>query len=150
MRNVVLRVALLSFALLFVGSGPASAHASLVGSDPKDGAALRAAPTAITFTFNENIGNPAYISVTAPDGSKVKVSGVRAVDNTITGAVASADQKGRYTVAYRVVSADGQEERQDHVTSCACHLASSTAPGGARSRRQRRGCPRTGGRCGGG
>jgi methionine-rich copper-binding protein CopC len=100
-------VALLSLALLFVGSGPASAHASLVGSDPKDGAALRSAPTAITFTFNENIGNPAYISVTAPNGGKVEVTGVRAVDNTITGSIATADQKGRYTVAYRVVCADG-------------------------------------------
>lgn len=107
MRNVVLRVALLSLALLFVGSGPASAHASLVGSDPKDGTTVAAAPTTISFTFNENIGNPAYVSVTAPNGSKVDVTDVRAVDNTITGTLADVDQKGRYTAAYRVVSADG-------------------------------------------
>lgn len=107
MHNVVLRVALLSLALLFVGSGPASAHASLVESDPKDGAILTAAPTAITFTFSENVGNPAYVSVTAPDGSKVDVTGVRAVDRRITGTVADVDQKGRYTAAFRVVSADG-------------------------------------------
>lgn len=107
MRNVVFRVALLSLALLFVGSGPASAHASLVGSDPQDGTTLAAAPSTITFTFNENIANPAYISVTAPNGSKVDVSDVRAVDTRITGTVADVDQKGRYTAAYRVVSADG-------------------------------------------
>ena len=107
MRNVVLRVALLSLALLFVGSGPASAHASLVGSDPEDGTTVAASPSTITFTFNENIANPAYISVTAPDGSKIDVSGVRAVDTRITGTVAAVDQKGRYTAAYRVVSADG-------------------------------------------
>lgn len=107
MHNVVLRVTLLSLALLLVGSGPASAHASLVGSDPEDGATLKTAPTTITFTFNENVGNPAYVSVTAPNGSKVEVTGVRATDNRVTGTVADVDQKGRYTAAYRVVSADG-------------------------------------------
>jgi methionine-rich copper-binding protein CopC len=100
-------VALLSFVLLLVGSGPASAHASLVGSDPEDGAALKSAPSAITFTFNENIGNPAYIAVTAPNGAKIDVSDVRAIDNKITATLADVDQRGRYTASYRVVSADG-------------------------------------------
>ena len=107
MHNVVLRVALLSLTLLLVGSGPASAHASLVGSDPEDGATLAAAPTTITFTFSENIGNPAYVSVAAPNGSKIDVSDVRAVDNKVSSTVAEVNQKGRYTAAYRVVSADG-------------------------------------------
>src|SRR5690242_15629729 len=92
-RNVVLRVALLSSALVLLGSGPASAHASLSGSDPKDGATLRTAPTAITFTFNENVGNPAYISVVAPNGSKVDVGKVRAIDNTVTAALPDVNQK---------------------------------------------------------
>lgn len=118
MRNLVLRVALLSFALLLMGSGPASAHASLVGSDPADGATFGAAPTAITFTFNENVGNPAYIAVTAPNGSKVDVGDVRAIDNTITAKVPDVDQKGRYTASYRVVSADGHPvEGTIHYTS---------------------------------
>ena len=107
MRNVVLRGALLSLALLLVGSGPASAHASLVGSDPEDGATLASASSTVTFTFNENVGNPAFVSVTAPNGDKVGVTGVRAVDKQVTAAVADVDQKGRYTAAYRVVSADG-------------------------------------------
>lgn len=107
MHNVALRVALLSLTLLLVASGPASAHASLVGSDPEDGAILAAAPAAITLTFNENIGNPAYVTVTAPDGSKVDLGNVRAVDNRVTATVADVDQKGRYTAAFRVVSADG-------------------------------------------
>lgn len=107
MRNLVLRAALLSSSLVLLGSGPASAHASLVGSDPEDGATLDAAPTAISFTFNENIGNPAYIAVTAPDGSTIDVGTVRAVDQKVTTTLADVDQKGRYTAAYRVVSADG-------------------------------------------
>lgn len=107
MHNVVLRVALLSIALLLVGSGPASAHASLVGSDPEDGATLSEAPSAITFTFNENIGNPAYVAVTAPDGSKVEVSDVKAVDREVIATLADPDQRGRYTATFRVVSSDG-------------------------------------------
>lgn len=107
MRNLVLRVALLSLALLLVGSGPASAHASLVESDPEDGATLEAAPLAVTFTFSENIGTPAYVAVTAPNGSNVDVSDVRALDKEVTATVAEVGQKGRYTVSYRVVSADG-------------------------------------------
>ncbi len=120
MRNVVLRVALLSFALLLMGSGPASAHASLVGSDPADGATLAAAPSAITFTFNENIGNPAYIAVTAPNGSKVDVGDVRAIDNKVTATLPDVDQKGRYTASYRVVSADG------HPVEGTIHYSSTT------------------------
>ncbi len=107
MRNVVLRVALLSFALLLMGSGPASAHASLVGSDPADGTTISSAPSAITFTFSESIGSPAYIAVIAPSGSKVDVGDVRAIDNKVTATVPDVDQKGRYTASYRVVSADG-------------------------------------------
>jgi methionine-rich copper-binding protein CopC len=106
-RNVVIRGAVLGLALLVLGSGPASAHASLVGSDPKDGSSHAAAPTTITLTFNENVGNPAFIAVTAPDGTKVKVSGTTAVDGTVTATVADVDKKGRFTASYRVVSADG-------------------------------------------
>lgn len=107
MHNVVLRGALLGLALLLVGSGPASAHASLVGSDPEDGATLTSVPSAITFTFNENIGNPAYVAVTAPDGSKVEVGDVRAVDREVTATLVDPGQKGRYSATFRVVSADG-------------------------------------------
>lgn len=90
-----------------MGSGPASAHASLVGSDPADGATIAAAPSALTFSFNENIASPAYVAVTAPDGSKIEVSEVTAVDKEVTATLADPDQRGRYTATFRVVSADG-------------------------------------------
>lgn len=107
MRNVVLRVSLLALLCLALGAGPASAHASLVGSDPGDGASIASAPRSITFTFNEAIGNPAFVAVRAPDGTKVAVSDVSALDSTVTAIVAPSNQKGRYTATYRVVSADG-------------------------------------------
>lgn len=61
----------------------------------------------MTFTFNENIGNPAFVAVRAPDGSKVEVSDVSAVDTKVSATLAATDQKGQYTASYRVVSADG-------------------------------------------
>lgn len=106
MRNVVLRGGLLGLLLLVLGSGPAGAHAALLGTDPKDGASFAAAPSSVTFTFNENIGN-AQLAARAPDGTKVAVSRLRAVDNTVTGRLADVGQKGTYAVSYRVVSADG-------------------------------------------
>ncbi len=107
MPNVVLRVSLLALLCLALGAGPASAHAALVGSDPEDGSSLTTLPTSISFTFNENIGNPAYVAVIAPDGTKVEVSGVSAVDKVVSATLGPADQKGHYTASYRVVSADG-------------------------------------------
>jgi methionine-rich copper-binding protein CopC len=86
-NHVVLRVVLLGLAAILLGAGPVSAHAALAGTDPEDGTSLATAPTSITFTFNENIGTPAYVAVTA--------------------SVADVDQRGTYSASYRVVSADG-------------------------------------------
>jgi methionine-rich copper-binding protein CopC len=112
-RNVVLLrgilVGLLTPVLLVGGlsSGPAGAHAALAGSDPEDGSTHAAAPLSVTFTFTENIAQPAYVAVTAPDGTQVAVSGIRAVDRTVTATVADVDQRGTYQASYRIVSADG-------------------------------------------
>lgn len=102
--GIVLSVILVTSGL---GSGPASAHAALVGSDPEDGASLPAAPTSITLRFNENVAQRAFVAVAAPDGTQLSVTEVHAVDNTVTATVAAADQKGRYSASFRVVSADG-------------------------------------------
>lgn len=91
---------------LVLGSAPASAHATLVGTDPGDGARLDRAPTTITLTFNEIVANPAYVAVSAPDGSEIKVSKISVVDRVVTASLAGADMKGIYTMSYRVVSSD--------------------------------------------
>jgi methionine-rich copper-binding protein CopC len=92
---------------LVLGVGPASAHAALIGTDPEDGATLSAAPTTITMTFNENVSRRAQVAVAAPDGTQLRVTRLRAVDNAITATVADADQRGTYSASYRVISADG-------------------------------------------
>ncbi len=90
-----------------LGSGPASAHAALTGSDPAEGSTLSAAPSTVSLTFNENVGSTAQVAVTAPDGNPVEVTDIEAVDRQVTASVDDADQRGTYTLSFRVVSADG-------------------------------------------
>jgi methionine-rich copper-binding protein CopC len=106
-RNLVpLRAALLALALVGLLARPAAAHTGLSGSDPAAGSTLSTAPADATLTFTENVGN-GQLAVRAPDGSAVAVSDVRTIDNTLTGTVADVDQRGTYSLSYRVVSADG-------------------------------------------
>ena len=98
---------ILGLLILVLGSSPAAAHTSLLSSDPEDGASLTASPTQMTLIFTENVEAPAFVAVVAPDGSPVKVSSVQAVDRRATAQIEDASQQGRYTVSYRVVSADG-------------------------------------------
>jgi methionine-rich copper-binding protein CopC len=90
-----------------VGAGPASAHASLVSTDPADGTSVAAVPEQVTLTFNENIGNPAYVAITAPDGEQLEVRDVQAIDQAVTATVAPSGLRGVHEMSYRVVSADG-------------------------------------------
>ena len=104
MRSLVVLVAAL--VLLLAGPGPASAHANLETTHPADGSSLETAPSSVTFTFSENVGN-GHVAVTAPSGRTLPTSDVRTVDRVLSADVAATNERGEYTVAYRVVSADG-------------------------------------------
>jgi methionine-rich copper-binding protein CopC len=97
---------LIAGAVVLLAAAPASAHASLVRTSPADGSTVATAPRTVSLTFSENVGS-AFVAVTAPDGSPVRTSRVRSVDEKVSASVASTDQRGTYTLAYRVVSADG-------------------------------------------
>ncbi|MBK5217383.1 MAG: copper resistance protein CopC, partial [Propionibacteriales bacterium] len=56
------------FVTLFLGALPAYAHASLVSTNPEDGAIVQRLPSEVSATFSENVGKPAYLVVTAPNG----------------------------------------------------------------------------------
>jgi methionine-rich copper-binding protein CopC len=89
-------------------AGPASAHAALVGTDPADEAVVEEVPGTVTLEFNEPVTRSELV-LTAPDGSRVPLD-VSARDREVTGRLrdGTADgQRGTYTIAYRVVSADG-------------------------------------------
>lgn len=85
---------------------PASAHAVLVASTPEQGARLASAPAAVTLTFSAALTPPAVVVVHGPDGSVVAT-----VEPSVSGAVVRQTLPdaggGTYTVAYRVVTADG-------------------------------------------
>lgn len=107
------RVAIAFFALatllvaMAVTAPPASAHARLEASSPKDGSTLTATPPEVMLRFNEPIKSGLnQVSVTsgstdATDG-KLEVEG-----NTVYQPLKSTLDKGSYTVTYKVVSADG-------------------------------------------
>ncbi len=94
---------------LLVGSAgaPASAHASLVSTDPAEGAVVPEAPDVVTFTFDEPV-SLAGDSLRAYDATGEAV----AVDASARDEVMTADlpadlDDGTYVIAWRAVSSDG-------------------------------------------
>jgi copper resistance protein C len=108
-RPAALLAALLLTALggLTLTAAPASAHASLIGANPEDGATVQRPPTEVSLEFSEEISEPAFISVTTADGLDVTGGRVAVDGATVTRPLAAAAAAGEYTIAYRVVSADG-------------------------------------------
>ncbi|MET9516239.1 copper resistance protein CopC [Streptomyces sp. NPDC002994] len=110
----VIRLLLITTALLgtlLAGAAPASAHAALTGSDPKDGAVVATAPKHITLTFSEKIalGNDS-IRVLEPSGKRSDTGEVRDMSS---GSIVQYGvplhpglPDGTYTVAWQAVSAD--------------------------------------------
>ncbi|NXY96796.1 copper resistance protein CopC/CopD [Streptomyces sp. BR123] len=99
------------FALVIGGAGTAFAHAGLSGSDPADGTVLKVAPQQVTLTFTESVGfSEDSVRVLSPDNERVNPRPAQHVDGKDnTGRVELSDElpQGTYTVAWRVVSADG-------------------------------------------
>ncbi|MER6388526.1 copper resistance protein CopC [Streptomyces sp. NPDC001523] len=98
-------------ALILGGAGPASAHAGLSGSDPADGAVLKAAPKQVTLTFTESVSlSDDAVRVLSPDNERANPRPAQPVDgkgNTARVELPGKLIEGTYTVAWRVVSADG-------------------------------------------
>lgn len=92
------------------GTGIASAHSAIVKMDPPDGAQLDHGPDAVTVTFNEAISkNFAKLTVVGPDGN-LWSHGDPAVDGPdVSVPVGELGPAGTYTVAVKVISADGHK-----------------------------------------
>ena len=96
--------ALLTLALL-LSAHTARAHASLVSSEPADGASLEAAPAALVLRFDEAV-EPVRIRVMDSDGRAVPLGPIRAEGNNLNVAVPRPLGHGSYLLSYRVTSAD--------------------------------------------
>jgi copper transport protein len=96
---------------LLAGAAPASAHAALTGSDPKDGAVVATAPKDVNLTFSEQVAMSAdSIRVLDPAGKRVDTGEIR---DLCSGSIVkygvglrSGLPEGTYTVAWQTVSAD--------------------------------------------
>ncbi len=92
---------------LFLAVPPAAAHATLISTDPVEGAVLPETPDVITFTYDERV-------VLSDDSVRVFDAAGEPVDSTSNGAdeIVTTDlpdelDNGTYVVAWRVVSEDG-------------------------------------------
>jgi copper transport protein len=107
-------LALLLAALFGTGlalAGAASAHASVVSSDPADGSRLKAVPHQVTITFDESVslGNLGYLHVTDAKGRRVDTgtaSHPGGDDTKIAATLRGGLGDGTYTESFRVISAD--------------------------------------------
>ncbi|GAA8844457.1 hypothetical protein DUHN55_12200 [Helicobacter pylori] len=88
-------------------AAPASAHARLEASSPKEGSTLTATPPEIMLRFNEPIQS-GLNEVSVRTGSTDATDGDLEVDGgTVYQPLKSSLPAGSYTVSYKVVSADG-------------------------------------------
>ncbi|MDT9687407.1 copper resistance protein CopC [Streptomyces sp. P9(2023)] len=98
----------LAAALVWATPTPAAAHTDLVSSAPAQGASLDGPPSSIRLTFSDEMTERyAKVALTAPDGTPAGQGDPQVEGKTATLTVKSGLGAGRYTVGYRVVSADG-------------------------------------------
>ncbi|MDI3420487.1 copper resistance protein CopC [Streptomyces luteolus] len=97
--------------VLLAGAAPASAHAALTGSDPKQGAVVQQAPKEVTLQFSEQVAmSDDSIRVLDPKGKRVDTGELQ---DLCSGSVVkygvplhSGLPEGTFTVAWKAVSAD--------------------------------------------
>jgi methionine-rich copper-binding protein CopC/putative copper export protein len=91
-------------------ASPASAHASLVGTDPARGTIADVAPTVITLRFSESVQPVAERTrVVAPDGKEASAGKAKrgSSSSQVKIPLKKGLGKGTYVVSYRIISADG-------------------------------------------
>jgi copper transport protein len=107
---VIKRIAaglLVGLGLVLLLASPASAHASLSGTDPPANAVLASAPDAVTLTFTERVRTlNERIRVIGPDRSRVDTGPPTTTGNQVVIPIRKNAGRGTYLVTYRVISAD--------------------------------------------
>jgi copper resistance protein C len=95
---------------LFVLAVPASAHNSLISSNPTNDASLATGPQTIVLTFDQPVQEGEglnSVAVTGPDGNEWQGGAATVDSNVVTAPVRELGPTGVYTIGYRIVSADG-------------------------------------------
>lgn len=109
-RLRLLPAAFLALGAVLLGAGPASAHASLTGTEPVGGTAAATAPERVVLRFTEAVQIPlGSIRVFAsPSGKQVETASAGRIDGDgrAVGVKLPKLDKGTYIVTWRVTSAD--------------------------------------------
>ncbi|MEU5646705.1 copper resistance CopC family protein [Streptomyces milbemycinicus] len=104
-RGLVVPAAL---AVLSATAPQAAAHTELDTSSPGTNATLAGLPPRVTLTFSDAMTQKyAKVAVTGPDGTSAAAGDPRVEGRSVTLPLDTGAPVGRYTVGYRVVSADG-------------------------------------------
>ena len=106
MRRLLLTVATL--AVVLGPASPAWAHTELVSASPAKGATLPRAPAEVRLEFSQRL-NPDFTTIVVSDAAKRPVDAADPLTDRAAGRLRFTRPlvNGAYTVAYRVVSADG-------------------------------------------
>ncbi|MEU7994233.1 copper resistance CopC family protein [Micromonospora sp. NPDC049060] len=122
--------ALAATALLLVPAAPAAAHNTLRAASPADGDRLTTPPTRVTLEFAQRL-DPTFTTIALTDAARRKIpTGGPTVDGTKgTVTVDETLGEGTYTVAYRIVSADGHPVQGSYRFTVASGGGASTATG---------------------
>ncbi len=109
MRKLLTVLALTGLGL-FALAGTASAHNTLISSNPSQDASLAAGPRTVVLTFDEPVQEGKglnSVAITGPDGKEWQGGPAKVDSNVVSAPVRELGPTGVYTIGYRVVSADG-------------------------------------------
>ncbi|MFI1332668.1 copper resistance protein CopC [Streptomyces sp. NPDC020845] len=129
------RILVLSAALVVpaAAAGQAAAHTGLDTSSPGANATLAGLPPRITLNFTDAMAEEyAKVAVTASDGTPVAAGRPRVDGRTVTLPLKAGAPAGRYTVGYRVVSADGHPVSGSYPFTVKAADSPSPSPSGGR------------------
>ncbi|MFD9891598.1 copper resistance protein CopC [Amycolatopsis sp. NPDC059027] len=108
MRKALTALAITGVALLATAT-PALAHNVLVSSDPAKDASVATGPSQVKLTFDQYVQNADVnqIAVTGPNGGQWAEGPVKVENNVVSAPLRALGPAGKYTVGYRILSADG-------------------------------------------
>jgi len=96
---------LVAVVFLVLQGGPALAHATLVASDPPDGAVLATAPARLVLTFNEPV-SPLVLRLIDQDGRATSLA-YHLEDSAVVVDRPGTISAGSHALSWRVISEDG-------------------------------------------
>jgi len=104
-------IGLLALLLFSISNSYSSyAHSSMIEQIPKGNATITEMPQEVKLIFDEellDLGSGNSVIVRNPDGKEVTTGATKLLSSNISRDLTASTMPGKYSVSYRVVSADG-------------------------------------------